>query len=132
MMGGFMIRKKEGQAMVEFALVLPILILILFGIFEFGMIFNSYLTINAASREGARVASVGADDAEIASTVVNFTPTLDSSNISVAVTPDDTIRTHGDSAKVSVDYVHSVNTPIIRNIISNTITLHAETTMRVE
>ena len=126
------LKRKNGQAMVEFAVLLPIIILVLVGIMEFGMIFNAYLTINAASREGARVASVGADDAEITSTVTNFTPTLDSTSISVAVAPDDTTRTHGDSAVVSVEYIYTINTPIIRNILSSTITLHAQTTMRVE
>ncbi len=49
---------EKGASAVELALVLPILIMILFGIFQFGLVFNSYLAITHAAREGARLASV--------------------------------------------------------------------------
>ncbi len=49
---------EKGASAVELALVLPILIMILFGIFQFGLVFNSYLAVTHAAREGARLASV--------------------------------------------------------------------------
>lgn len=53
------IRKaQEGQAMVEFALVIPLLLLLIFGIIQFGILFNNYLTLTDAVRAGARQASV--------------------------------------------------------------------------
>lgn len=48
----------EGQNLVEFALLLPILMYILMGIMQFGLIFAVYLTLNNAVREGARWSSV--------------------------------------------------------------------------
>ena len=48
----------EGQSLVEFALVLTPLFLILLGIIQFGFIFNSYITITNATREGARDGSI--------------------------------------------------------------------------
>ena len=60
-----LIKNKRGQALVELALVLPLLILLLFGTMEFGRIFHSYLVLTNASREGARAGIVGADDAGI-------------------------------------------------------------------
>jgi hypothetical protein len=51
-------RDESGQNLVEFALLLPILLLILMGIMQFGLIFNAYVTLNNAVREGARRASV--------------------------------------------------------------------------
>lgn len=48
----------EGQNLVEFALLLPILMYILMGIMQFGLIFSVYLTLNNAVREGARFASI--------------------------------------------------------------------------
>lgn len=48
-------RGEAGQSLVEFALVLPLLLLLLFGIFQFGAVFNSLITLNAAAREGARL-----------------------------------------------------------------------------
>jgi len=47
-------RRQEGQALVEFALVAPVLLLILFGIVEFGLILFNQHVITNASREGAR------------------------------------------------------------------------------
>ena len=44
--------------MVEFALVLPLLILILFGIIEFGFLFAQHLDVRHGAREGGRMASV--------------------------------------------------------------------------
>ena len=48
----------EGQNLVEFALLLPILMYILMGIMQFGLIFAVYLTLNNAVREGARWATI--------------------------------------------------------------------------
>ena len=47
-----------GQNLVEFALLLPVLMYILMGIMQFGLIFAVYLTLNNAVREGARWASI--------------------------------------------------------------------------
>jgi Flp pilus assembly protein TadG len=50
---------QRGAAAVEFALLLPLLIAIIFGISQFGIAFNNWIVINNAAREGARLASVG-------------------------------------------------------------------------
>ncbi len=50
-------RREDGAAAVEFALVLPVLVLLVFGIMEFGMTFRDTLTIASATRTGARTAS---------------------------------------------------------------------------
>jgi Flp pilus assembly protein TadG len=55
-----LLKRDEGAAAVEFALVLPILILILFGIIEFGFAFYNKEVITNASREGARAGIVQA------------------------------------------------------------------------
>jgi len=50
-------RLDDGQTLVEFAFVLPVLLLILFGIIEFGWIFMQYVQVIHAAREGTRYAS---------------------------------------------------------------------------
>jgi len=52
------LKSEQGTAVVEFALVLPILLVIVFGIIEFGFIFYNKAMITNASREGARRAIV--------------------------------------------------------------------------
>jgi Flp pilus assembly protein TadG len=52
-------KKESGQTLVEFALVLPILLILIFGAIEFGRVFHATHVITSAAREGARVAAVG-------------------------------------------------------------------------
>jgi Flp pilus assembly protein TadG len=52
-----LIRQEEGQGMVEFAMVLPILMAILLGIVQFGVIFSNYETLTDAGRVAARKAA---------------------------------------------------------------------------
>ena len=52
------VRRELGQDLVEFALVLPLLAALLFGIMEFGIVIFSYNTIADAAREGARYGAV--------------------------------------------------------------------------
>ena len=51
-------KRDEGQAIVEFALVAPIFLLLVFGVVEFGRAWNVYQTLTDAAREGARTAVV--------------------------------------------------------------------------
>ncbi len=55
------LKDNRGVALIEFALVLPILLLLVLGIIEFGWIYNGYITITGAAREGARVAAIDGD-----------------------------------------------------------------------
>jgi Flp pilus assembly protein TadG len=55
----FSFRNQQGQSMTEFALVLPILALLLFGVIQFGIVFNNYITLTDAVRAGARKGAVG-------------------------------------------------------------------------
>jgi Flp pilus assembly pilin Flp len=55
-------RGEEGAAAVEFALLLPLLVLLLFGFIQFGTAFNTRIQATNAAREAARMAVVGIDD----------------------------------------------------------------------
>ena len=62
-------RGDRGASAVEFALVLPILILLVMGILEFGWLFNGWITLTGAAREGARVAAVESGDGPVVDAV---------------------------------------------------------------
>ena len=65
-------RKERGQSLVEFALVLPFLLMLFLGIAELGSALYDYLTFTAANREGARLASRGRfDDTAIMERIVS-------------------------------------------------------------
>ena len=126
------IKNEKGQSLVEFALIIPIVILILMGILEFGVMLNSYLTIANSSREAARLGSVGANDIEICARILELSPNLETSNISVDITPLDINRKHGESVTVNITYQYNIINPLIGAIVNNVVPLNVHTTMRVE
>ena len=122
--------KRKGQAIVEFAVVLPVLILIVLGIAVLGKMFFDYLTVQNAAREGARAAAVGKTDAEIVQIVRDRAKLLNVNNLRVKITPPEDERTAGEPVTVEVWYEH-YHIPIF-GLIANPRTLYGRATMRVE
>jgi hypothetical protein len=79
--------REDGAAAVEFALVLPVLMLLIFGIIDFGRMLNAKITITEAAREGARAAALVDADAG-AARVTTAVDGLDV-NSSIDGCPDD-------------------------------------------
>jgi Flp pilus assembly protein TadG len=78
------VSREEGVAAVEFALILPLLALLLFGVFEFGRVWSQYQLYQGAAREGARCAAVAVDSDCVIQDEINqaaqpFSPTNDAS-----------------------------------------------------
>jgi len=125
-------KREEGQALVEFALVLPILLILLLGIVEFGQIYFSYILTQSASRDAARYGSVGASDAEIYQIVYDKTGSLNQDNLSIAITPEPGSRTRGGQLSVAVNYNVILVSPLWKNILPNPFPISVETVMRIE
>ncbi len=53
---------KVGQGLLEFAVILPLLLVVLFGVFDLGRLYFSTITLTSAAREGSRYLSVNPDD----------------------------------------------------------------------
>lgn len=70
-------RGEKGQSLVEFALLLPVLMLILLGIVEFGFMLNAKIVITSAAREGARVLALKGEDSPLVDQAVNDTIDFD-------------------------------------------------------
>jgi hypothetical protein len=84
------LRKNErGAEAIEFAVALPVLLLLVFGIIEFGWIFHGYITLTGAAREGARVAVVmeSDDDGEIENAVKNHARIFHEENLEITIEP---------------------------------------------
>jgi Flp pilus assembly protein TadG len=126
------IRDERGQTATEFALVLPVLALLLFGVIQFGILFNNYVTLTDAVRAGARKAAVSRQasdpkgDAEAA--VRAAADTLDQSKLTVSVTPN-TPWVHGNSVTVHAEYPYEIN--LIGFVLASG-RLKSETVERVE
>lgn len=84
-----MFKNEAGQSIVEAAFVIPLFILILCGIIDFGWIFTNQLMVNNCSREGARYAVVNSDESGltslVTSKVISTSGISDTSRITVSV-----------------------------------------------
>lgn len=129
-------KNKRGQSIVEFALVLPILLLIVFGIVHFGFLFYSYLTVNEAAREGARSAVVGETDAVVRARVQTAsTLAIPNPAVNIVITPADTARIVGQPVTVTVTMPTPVpvNLPFVSTFVpagglTGTVTMRVENT----
>ncbi len=138
------LRKTEaGQALVEFTLILPIFLLLLFAIVDFGRGFYTWVLVTNAAREGARMAAVQSDastiDQRIYDSFCDNYPSscgLDPAKLSISKTNVQGSR--GSAVQIDLSYDFQFATPIggILNIVSGgnltapTITAHSS--MRLE
>ncbi len=123
-------KTDQGQSMVEMAIVLPVLLLILFAIFEFGRILGAYMLINDLARDGVRYGVVGVSDKNIKDNIMENDSFLSITSANIKITPSS--RTIGASLKVRLDYEMDIITPIISSVVPNPMQLSAEYVMRVE
>jgi Flp pilus assembly protein TadG len=130
-------KKERGQAMVEFVLVLPVFLLLVFAIVDFGMGFHAWLTVTNSAREGARFGAVRASSADITQRVQDTADTLDQANMTVTVT--NAQGDPGESVVVDVDYDYTLITPLdsVLGLVSGgsvgpTITFSSSADMRLE
>jgi Flp pilus assembly protein TadG len=80
-------RRDRGAAAVEFALVVPVLLLLVLGIAEFGRAYNIQTTVSAAAREGVRSMAVQNDPGAARAAARRAAPTLDLSDGDIRVSP---------------------------------------------
>ena len=130
-------RGERGQGMVEFALVLPIFLLLVFAIMDFGMGFHAWLTVTNSAREGARLGAVRGTQAQIVTRVQDTSDSLNQANMTITVT--NAQGTPGSSVVVDVDYDYTLITPLdaLMGIVSGgavgpSITFSSTADMRLE
>jgi Flp pilus assembly protein TadG len=128
--------EERGAALVEFALILPILVMFVFGIIEFGREYSARIQLTSAVREGARAAALGFDP--VAATIaaapglkltaanVVYTPspgsTCTGASSTTTTTSVSTTTTTIPTARVTANYAFAYQIPLVR---SGTMTLSA-------
>lgn len=129
-------RGERGASAVEFALMMPLLLLLVFGMIDFGYAINRHAALSNAAREGVRVASLGGTPAEINGAV---TEAFDQSDIGVDISCTRTgggacaigSAQAGDTAVVTVDYQTNWLTPV-GGLFTDQMTLRKTSMMRIE
>jgi Flp pilus assembly protein TadG len=101
----------RGTAAVEFALVLPVLLLIVFGLIDFGRALNAQISLTGAAREGARLAALGYSDADVQSRVTAAAPSLSGVTATVVASCQPGAGPTA-NAQVNVSYTFSFITPV--------------------
>ncbi|MEH7352858.1 TadE/TadG family type IV pilus assembly protein [Neobacillus drentensis] len=122
-------KSENGQSLVEFALILPVLVMLLFGIVDFGRAFHAYLTIDHAGREAARAASIGKDNAAVKLIAKNRATSIGLKEDWVDVST--TSRTPGTEVQITITYPFNFITPVLGPLVK-TIQLKDTTVMTVE
>lgn len=129
------IKNQEGQSLVEFALVLPVLLLIVMGIVQFAFIFSYHIIAYNVSRDGARTAAVlsSADEEDIESIMKENMLELNFLNQPEENFTVNIVRDY-DNGTVSstVELPFEVNLPLMSAIIGDTWPIKAFTKMRIE
>lgn len=125
-------REQKGQALVEMALVIPLFFILLFGVIEMGRIGYAYITVSNAARAGARLATTGGTDQEIRAAVFEAAPSLNPSELTIQITPNESSRQSGQGVTVEVTYPVELVIPIISNVIPNPIVVSSTLSMRLE
>ena len=120
-------RHDHGQATVELALLLPLLVLLLLVILQIGLVGRDILLVTHASREAARAAATDPDPGA-ALAAARASGGLDPDRMTVRVTGR---RTTGSRVEVTVSYRAATDVPLIGALIGDH-TIRGATTMRVE
>jgi Flp pilus assembly protein TadG len=118
-------RSRRGQSLVEFALVMPIFILVLIGLFDLGRAVYAFNTVSNASRESVRIAIVNQTTADVQAEALKQAVSLGLTPADVAIAygdPSGTGTCSGDidlacRASVTVQYTFVAATPVIGQII---------------
>ena len=136
------LRSERGAELLEFALVLPLLLLVLAGILDMGFLFKDYEVVTNAAREGARMASLpGWLESDVKTRVNSYLTAggfqgVANTTVSSVVIADGNGRTiRGVKVLVEAPHTYLILGPIVQLIQTTAVpmtTLRAAATMRAE
>ena len=123
---------ERGQTLVEFAALLPVLCLLLFGIIQFGVVFHDYISVTDASRVGARKAAVsrfvGDNGLSAEAAALEAATSLDDDLVTATCDADDWDAA-GSDVSCTVTYPYSID---VLGLVVADGTLTSVTTERLE
>jgi Flp pilus assembly protein TadG len=123
------LKKEHGQGMVEAALTIPLFLLILCGIIDFGWIYTNQLMLNNSSREAARFAVVNGGKSDFTALVTQ--KAKDEIAIGDPLEVTVTITKSGNDVTVLVEKTVPVFTPVVSVFTGKQVALKASNTMRM-
>jgi Flp pilus assembly protein TadG len=121
--------RERGTAVVEFALVLPLILVMALAVVQVGLLARDRLLVEAAARAGARTAAVDPNDDAARDTAVGSAPGLDGASMSVTVTR---AGTRGDPVTVRIVYTDAIRVPLVSWLFGTSVSFDATAIDRQE
>ena len=117
--------RERGQSITEFALILPVLLIVMAGLLDLGRLYYSYVAVTDAAGEGAAYAAIHPNDAdEIVARAQDATGgliTIDEDMVEVYTPPDMPAQ----AIAVAVSYEFTLVTPFVNVLLPDGLTLRA-------
>jgi Flp pilus assembly protein TadG len=120
---------ERGSAVVEFALVMPVLLVVMLGMVQVGLMVRDQVIVTQAARAGAREASVTESAEQVRVAVVSSASGIDPARVGVTVSPAAAL---GTSRSVHIVYDMPISVPFIDWLFPPTVGLSADASMRQE
>lgn len=127
-----MIKNERGQSLTEFALILPIFLLLVCAIFDFGRILYTYMHLNLITQEATRLGGLGEPDNSIVEFAQNHFHIGDANLLEIHISPDESNRKSGDYITVTLEYPLTYTTPFIAMLFPSPYRVHTDSTIRIE
>jgi TadE-like protein len=122
-------KEERGAAAVELALILPVILMLLFGIIQFGRAYNASIVVTHAAREAVRKVALGASDAEAKTAGEQAGLSLPGGVLVASIPPGDSCPANllDQKAKTTVTYPFTFDIPFVPGLrlvtISKTATM---------
>jgi Flp pilus assembly protein TadG len=120
---------EHGSATVEFALVLPLVFVVVLGLVQVGLVVRDRLLVEAGARAGARAAAIQDDPAAIGQAAMAAAPGLDPARAQVSVAR---AGSRGDPVTVHIAYDDPFRVPLVAWLLGSGVTLTADAGARQE
>ncbi|TCO78686.1 TadE/TadG family type IV pilus assembly protein [Marinisporobacter balticus] len=127
-----MLKNERGQSLVEFALILPMLLLLICATFDFGRVIYTYMHLNLLTQEAVRLGSFGETDENISEFTRNNLHVGDADLLQVEISPSQSMRKSGDYVTVTLEYPVTYVTPFISLIFPSPYGVITDSTIRIE
>lgn len=128
----YILKREEGTSILEFALILPIFLMLILGVFDFGNGFNTYIGMSHATREGAFwIMRYPTDRAGMEARITTEIERvgLTASDVTLSLTPDKTNYESGETVTLTLEHTY----PMMYGALTEftTINLRTRTTISV-
>lgn len=127
-----MIKDEKGQSLVEFALVIPIFLLLVLMIVDLGRMAYTYTALHFTVQETVRIGSFGHGDMEMETYARTHFTAGNPDDLTITISPSEASRRSGDRVTVQFSYSLRPIMPFANHVLSGPLELKVDSTIRVE